>query len=223
MIIFGWRGVTYTKDNGEFYCPHCSGQCQYRLKRVRNFFTLYFIPLIPLNLLGEFIECAHCGNQYAPEVLAINPQTIAAAQQQAAEQAVNEARDAYFIAVRRVMVETMVAKGHVTDAERSEVAAAFAELSGQELSVQDLDHEISQAQRETAAISALRQLAPGLNEKGKENVLFAAYRIAMADGQIADEEWALIAEVGEALQMTPSHINGAIAEAEVKYGRPTFD
>ncbi len=219
MIIFGWRGVTYTKDRGEFFCPGCTAQTAYKMKRVRNFFTLYFIPLIPLNKMGDFVECTRCRNQFKAEVLDMDTEKMLAEAQASSVDVESE----YFVALRRIMIETMVAKGHALDSERSEVIAAYTELSGQQLTHDMLNQEVGQAQREPAGLSALRALAPNLNERGKETVLFAAYRIAMADGVIADEEWSLIAEIGEALAMTPSHINGAIAEAESKYGRPTFD
>ena len=70
MIIFGTRGITYRKDGGRFFCPECDGEQPYDRKRVRRFFTLYFIPLIPLNLLAEYIECPRCGGTYRdPKVL----------------------------------------------------------------------------------------------------------------------------------------------------------
>ena len=49
LIIFGTRGVTYSVATGEFHCPSCAIKRGYDHKRVRRFFTLYFIPLIPLD------------------------------------------------------------------------------------------------------------------------------------------------------------------------------
>ena len=50
MIIFGTRGVTWNGESGEFVCPGCGGTTQqYTRKTIRRFFTLYFIPLIPLD------------------------------------------------------------------------------------------------------------------------------------------------------------------------------
>ncbi|MEO1972861.1 MAG: hypothetical protein ABGX07_14975, partial [Pirellulaceae bacterium] len=46
----------------------------YSLKQVRNFFTLYFIPVIPLNIAGRFIECHSCGTCYEEEVLSYDPE-----------------------------------------------------------------------------------------------------------------------------------------------------
>ena len=56
FIIFGTRGVTSKKDRGQFQCPQCGSGCEYVHKSVRRFFTLYFIPVIPLDHLGEIAE-----------------------------------------------------------------------------------------------------------------------------------------------------------------------
>ncbi len=50
MIIFGTRGITYSKGNGEFFCPTCADKKPYKHKRVRRFFDLYFVPIVPLDL-----------------------------------------------------------------------------------------------------------------------------------------------------------------------------
>ena len=33
-------------------------------KKVKNYFTLYFIPLFPISDLGEYIECRNCKLKY---------------------------------------------------------------------------------------------------------------------------------------------------------------
>lgn len=68
LLIFGTRGITYTKASGDFQCPSC-GPARYRHRRIRNFFTLYFIPLIPLNMEREFVECAQCRQTFRLEIL----------------------------------------------------------------------------------------------------------------------------------------------------------
>ena len=52
MIIFGWRGVTFSAGSGSFFCPSCADQRDFDKKSVRQFFTLYFIPIIPASLTG---------------------------------------------------------------------------------------------------------------------------------------------------------------------------
>ena len=104
MIIFGTRGVTLTKDKGHFYCPECRSQREYALKRVRRFFTLYFIPVIPLDKLGDFVECKTCRNSFRESILDYKPD--------AAEVKFDTE---YQKAIRRVTIQMMLADGRVND------------------------------------------------------------------------------------------------------------
>lgn len=69
MIIFGTRSRIKTLSEGSFYCPQCRAKRTYEHKEARRYFTLYFIPLIPLDSLGDFVECDFCHGTFKPEVL----------------------------------------------------------------------------------------------------------------------------------------------------------
>ena len=72
MIIFGTTGITSTQQKGSFHCPSCGAGAQFERKGVRRFFTLFFVPLIPLHRVADFIECKRCGGTFKPEVLIWN-------------------------------------------------------------------------------------------------------------------------------------------------------
>ncbi len=69
MIIFGMGPRTKTTGTGTFFCPHCRVSRNYERKEGRNYFSLYFIPLIPLGKPQTFIECSTCHVTFAAEVL----------------------------------------------------------------------------------------------------------------------------------------------------------
>jgi len=73
MIIWGWRTLTSTVFRGTFFCPDCAQQRPYSRRRMRRFFTLYFIPLFPTKTLGEYIECDACTSTYKETVLEYQP------------------------------------------------------------------------------------------------------------------------------------------------------
>ena len=73
IIIFGTRGVKSTQQEGQFHCPQCNSTQHYRHRSVRRFFTLYFIPLIPLDKVGEYVECSTCRNTYITRILEMSP------------------------------------------------------------------------------------------------------------------------------------------------------
>ena len=71
IIIFGNKVRYKTISSGQFYCPQCKTRRDYELRQARNWFALYFIPIIPLNQLGEFVTCLTCGTNFQQDVLSM--------------------------------------------------------------------------------------------------------------------------------------------------------
>ncbi len=64
MIIFGW-GNRYVKDYGETdyleECIICSRLNLFHFVRLRDWFDLFFVPIIPYNT-EYYLVCPHCEN-----------------------------------------------------------------------------------------------------------------------------------------------------------------
>jgi transcription elongation factor Elf1 len=71
MIIFGTKVRKKTIKSGQFFCPRCGTSRPYNHQKGTRYFTLYFIPIIPMGEMGEFIECGVCGNMFQLDVLKI--------------------------------------------------------------------------------------------------------------------------------------------------------
>ncbi len=69
MIILGVNDRAKTVGEGTFFCPHCQHSHSYARKKAKLYFSLFFVPLIPLKDLGEYVECRHCWNRFSPEVV----------------------------------------------------------------------------------------------------------------------------------------------------------
>ena len=204
FIIFGTRGVTSTKQQGQFYCPQCNGSCDYRHKSVRRFFTLYFIPVIPLDQLGEYVECQRCQGTYHLEILNYDP----AAQG-------NQVEALFMVAMKQVMIAMLLADGVIDDSEVEELRVTYEDLSGMAITEQDLREEIEVIQqRGSDAIEMITDLGPGLNDKGKEMVITAAYQIAAADGHVDESEIQLIHQIAEAMGISSAHLRGIMVDLE---------
>lgn len=202
MIIWGWGGITSTADSGEFHCPDCGPQ-PYDFKRVRNFFKLYFIPIIPLSVLGEYVECKGCKATYNERVLEWNP---------TAEKEQFEAE--FVIATKRVMMKIALADGVVDESEVVAITTIFSDLTGGHIDQGDVRAELEAMKDDEEPISDyVSGLRGNLNEHGKEIVLSAALRIAMADGDFDRNEEAEIMHLGKALDMSAAHIRGVMASA----------
>ena len=71
FILFGTKTRFKTLSTGQFYCPQCRTRREYELRLARDYFTLYFIPLFPINTRGEMVTCLTCNTNFQKEVLAV--------------------------------------------------------------------------------------------------------------------------------------------------------
>jgi len=203
FIIFGTRGVTFTKEKGEFHCPQCGGGSPFKHKSVRRFFTLYFIPVIPLDRLGEYIECERCQGTYNVEILDYDP-----------EAQVGQVQALFMVAMKQVMIGMLLADGHIDDQEVTELQQIFEDLAKVEVTEQDLREEIANIQAKGInTLELASDLAGELNDNGKEMVVRSAYRIAAADGSVDPTEMDFLHQLATALQLSSAHLKGIMAES----------
>jgi uncharacterized tellurite resistance protein B-like protein len=202
FILFGTKGVTSTADEGSFHCPQCRGDRNYRLRTVRRFFTLFFLPVIPLNRLGEYIECDGCDGTFQPEVLGYDP---------------NEEQrriDAEFHgAIKVVMIHMLLADGVVDESEMAAMGQVLSELTGETPDLALLRQQVDSSAvtgRDPIAVAA--EVAPMLNAAGREMVMRAAIMVALADGVLASDEERLLGKLANALEISGAHLKGLMMD-----------
>ena len=201
MIIWGSRGITSSLAKGLFHCPKCDQQRSYDHKKVRRFFTLYFIPLIPLQDLGEYVECQTCKGTYKEDVLRYDPR----AQEEAF-------RQAFDYAIQRTLVLVMLADGSAQAVELQALASLYRAYGGRALGPQEVQAMIAKATADTRSLAQhLGPLAAQLNPTGKERLLEAAVRMAAADGGLQPQELGALDEMAAALGVSSAHLKGIVA------------
>lgn len=206
LIIFGTRGIHTRSGGGSFNCPECRASRSYTHHRVRRFFTLYFIPVIPLDLIGEYVECDMCVGTFHPDVRNYAPQL-----QQAEPDRKFEAE--FMVAIKRVMVMMCLADGVVDDEEIETIKQVYGRIAKRPISDEEVSNEIVEAMQSKDTVGDfLGAVAPRLNDAGKEMVIKAAFFVAAADGEFQDEEQELLAEIGQALELRPGHVNRILDE-----------
>jgi hypothetical protein len=199
LIIFGWRVVLFTIGKGLFHCPSCGGDREYRRRQGRRFFTLFFIPVIPLTKAGpEFVECDTCHGRYALSVLSLPT---------AADLAAVPAR------LLRTAISQVLRSGDVTHTGARERTVALVRAAGDgsyDESVLDADlvRPFDEVRQEISRSSA--QLAP----EARERFLQQAAEIALIDGPLTFSERETLAAVGADLTLTRVQINAVIEIAE---------
>lgn len=203
MIIFGTRGITYQMAKGQFACPSCGPGTGFTHRRVRRFFTLYFIPVIPLDQLGEYVECHQCRGTYKPEILKLDP---------AADRKAFEAE--FHSVIRRVMIKMMLADGVIDEGELASIADISQKLTEAPLPVDRIRAEAALLEKDGQTVQQyLKSVRSQLNDRGKELVIRAALSVASADGRLSDDERLLLLQIGEAMEMTEAHLMGVMAAA----------
>jgi uncharacterized RDD family membrane protein YckC len=196
MIIFGTRGLTLNKGKpGQFFCPGCNGHRPYQRRKVQRFFTLYFIPLIPLDILQEFIRCQTCQQNYRPNVLEYDP-TI---QRQAQKVQLNEN-------VRALLVHFARMSSRRDAVFLGEIAKLYHGLTSDALATDAISSELARPQFNITP--ATERLAPMLNDRGREALIVSLIKVA---APIDTTKEAALKAVARILGMTDAHYLGVLA------------
>ncbi|HEY8044265.1 MAG TPA: zinc-ribbon domain-containing protein [Streptosporangiaceae bacterium] len=198
LLIWGLRVFYHTVSQGTFHCRTCGGDRQYRQRRGRRFFTLFFIPVIPLTKAGEHVQCMTCKTRYVTDVLSLPT----AAQMQAA-----------LPAGMRAAAGAMLQAGDRRSAAARQRAVAAIQGAGAR-GYTDADLEADAGQPAEATQSALGQVARQLTPDAKEWFLAETVRVGMADGPLTDSERRIAGLIAADLGMTQAQAVGVVTMAE---------
>jgi hypothetical protein len=203
LIIFGLR-VFYRKiAQGTFHCRRCGGDRQYRHRVGRRWFTLFFIPVIPLNSIGEHVQCTTCRTRYVVDVL--NQPTTA--QMQAA-----------LPAGMRAAISAMLRSGDPAgQVSRQRAIEAVIGAGVPEYDEAMLEGDLAQSFEPIR--SALNQVGAQLTIQAREWYLAEVIRIAMADGPLTEGERHAALAIGVDLGMTQAQVVGVVSMTEQSAGR----
>ncbi|WP_157430614.1 hypothetical protein [Actinomadura macra] len=198
MIIFGWRVVFFTLTRGIFHCPDCGGDRDYRRRQGRNFFTLFFIPVIPLTKAGgEFVECDTCHGRWNPGILEI-PTTAQLARMPAM--------------LLRMAIAQVLRSGDYTHLGARARAVTVVHEAGEPgydegaLNA-DLGRPFDEVRVEMGRASSA--LAP----EARESILRAAAEVALIDGPLSVSEEETLSAVGADLGLTHVQVTGVVSLA----------
>jgi hypothetical protein len=198
LIIWGLRVFFHTVGEGVFHCRKCGGDRQYRHRAGRRFFTLFFIPIIPLNKVGEHVQCTTCGTRYVMDVLnlptAAQMQTALPAGMRAAAAAMLRSGDPASPAARQCALAVIQGAG----------ARGYSEA--------DLDADARQPAE--AIRAALNQVAGQLTPDAREWFLAEIVRVGMADGPLTGHERQTMQAVASDLGMSPAQAIGVVTMIE---------
>lgn len=194
LFIWGFKARFTVLKSVFFACPRCGADRDGTLRQARRWFTFFFIPIVPLKLLSQFVECGTCKNRFDPRVLGV-PTTA-----QISDDLLN---------ATRVGVAAMV-RASSNEGPSRDAAVALMRDHIQQYDQSQLDVDLAASDTEQL-MGWLRHLAGTLSPHGKEQFFSAMAGIALADGPLEEAERSLLESIGQALLMTPAQVIGLFA------------
>jgi hypothetical protein len=204
IFFFGTRVRFKPTEAVVFFCPQCGGDRHGSRLLARMWFTLFFIPIIPMKTMGEYVQCGTCHTHFKPGVLD-RPTTATLGE--------------VLANATRVLSVMIVGGG---DAHHDAMRAAA--VRDVRVAVPDYDDDTLTsdlaAVNPTLAEQYVHPLADGLAVEGKERFLADLTRIALAGGTItANQRW-LLDTIGRGMGLTPVHVTGVVSSVVAGSSEP---
>jgi hypothetical protein len=198
LLVFGLSAFFRTVGEGVFHCQACGGDRGYRRRIGRRWFTLFFPPVIPLDRLGEVVECRTCRTRFRPAVLRLP--TV-------------EQMTAALPAGMRAAAALVLRAGVESDETARRRAVEAVRGYGEEY----YDDDALEGDLGMPAAFLAEEIATGgaqLAVEAKEWFLAQAVRVGLADGPLTEPERQTLHDVAGHLGMTHAHALGVIAMTE---------
>ncbi|WP_156722809.1 TerB family tellurite resistance protein [Streptomyces apocyni] len=212
--VWGTRVAWTTVGDGEFFCPDCGGDRNYRRRTGRRRFALLGIPLLARGDAGPVVECAACQGRFGMDVLD-HPTSLRFSAM---------LKDA----VHTVALAVLAAGGTSSRTALASAVSAVRTAGYDDCTEDQLTTLIDALAADTGRITggpagpaaitlaielheALDPLAPHLAPAGRELILVQAARIALADGPYTPAEREVLATVGGALRLEQDAVSRLLA------------
>jgi hypothetical protein len=202
MLILGTTRLTFTKSKGSFRCPKCTKELPYRHRSVRNFLTVYFIPIIPLNQEGEYVECDQCRGRFEPSTVNMTAEEFEARQKQAANEL-----------IRRGLVTMLVLDDTVTDEDLEVIQDFVRDYMNRDIDARHILAEAARVQQMgVAPIDYIASISAELDEADRDTFVRYAFLLATANGELNDAHQQLLVELPKALGVDETRYRNIIAD-----------
>lgn len=191
MIIYGTRTLTGTKAEGGFHCPRCQMPRQYRHVQGRTWFTLYFIPVIPMWSAGEYIECPNCGGTYGLEVLDYRPDPATSTD--------------VLADLRRTLVLTLMTAGRTGPGDLDRLYQWWQQSGMAPFPQHVLEEDLRHARDANAQLGPFVQAKlQGLDMGGRVTLFRSARQVLVGSGYPSANDEQALRSLGFALQLPPT-------------------
>lgn len=204
MIIFGTQERLRSVGNGSFHCPGCGAQRQYDRKKHQLWFTLYFVPVVPIDTYSEHVECRSCSQGFDVAVLTANlAQSLTT-------------RDEHVANLwRSTMIAVAGAFGRPNAGQAAAIDDGLAKYWSMPSEIAAITEDCGWVPAagvpEEALLDRVMALAALLGHAGKENFLLSANDVIRGGAAEAGRQQQLLAGIGKALGMSQAHIRSVLS------------
>ncbi len=224
MILVGTMNWASTRSSGLFRCPQCGSTQSFRLRAARPFLTLYFIPVLPIGALQEYVECRHCKNSFEPDILAGNMATTHLTSKPTArgqdEDYLDSASGNRAVApfredLLKVIALIMVEDGHVTEDEIRTARLVYENMVHQSLSRDDLGRMCASVQQQR--LTTLSFLATARDRRSLEEKLLltqAQFAVSGANGTVTPRRLDALVKAQKMLGLDEGEFQRAISSTD---------
>lgn len=198
MLIIGTRGITSsTGETGKFSCPGCSTHASYRERQIRQWLTLYFIPVIPLGIAGKYVECENCRQAYDPAILTYDPQAD---------------REAFGRTLSELLARLALADGTFTVEERQVILTFYRKTTDRDLDAGELTRIVEGVRRDGRPfIESVKAVAPTWSGEAIAWFIHAAFSLACAEDDMTPEKQKALGELPAALGVSKEDFQRVVA------------
>lgn len=194
LILFGEKIIEKICQEGQFQCPDCGCERDFKLIRIRNFFTLFFIPLIPFEEQGHYVECQHCKTSFHPLIIDHYQQY-------------NDAP--YRLALLRILGQVLIDRGH-TQQNQEILQSIYEQFTHQHASDHNIQQHIEDIKAGQSVINYLKSMTKTINDTGRIKIIQGAYKMFAQTGSLNDDHIRIIESIGLAFGIGYNHTNAII-------------
>lgn len=191
FIIFGMTGLKSKVKNEPAIiasCPNCSGDLH--LKKHTRWFTLFFIPIFPINSLESFYECNNCNSAYAQKIKSILTEAT-----ESREYDLQKAQLLYANALIAAMTHMAIIDNDFAPEEEREIndtISKYPQFEKELIGTMNLVKE--NGNNDNYVFNLLNQVRNELSSEAILNLVAQAAVVLLADGKIEKEEETLMKE-----------------------------
>jgi len=191
LVLFGEKTVASTEPLGDFNCPVCN--CEESLIGVieKNYFTAFFIRILPLDTTADYNQCSGCGHAY---------------------DSISAEEPLFFSTVKSVLSYLLAGYGlnHGIEVSRK----IFHAITMSDTSTSDIQNPINQFNHENNFFEHLKHSAKTMSWLDKSLVVEAAFLLIYAARPIEYEERLQINLTGNALGIGIEGVNAIIKKLQ---------